>query len=202
MKLAIAIPMKPLAQAKSRLRPALDNRARQSLARSMLDAVMQAAHESGAATAMAVISADESLQEKLEHYSFELVSESAPKGYNQAVRAASAWAQSKKCDALLILPSDLPLITPEDVRSMARLATLCPRSVVLAPDARFWGTNALLLRPPHILAPAFGPDSARRHRRLAREQKLSVFLYLSSTLSHDIDYPSDLAFLPHAPKHR
>ena len=199
MKLAIAIPMKPLSQAKSRLRPALDNRARQSLASAMLKTVMQVALKSGEASALGVISADKNLLPEQSLGPFELILESAPTGYNQAVKRAIAWAQSKNCEALLILPSDLPLITPDDISNMARLATLCPRSVVLAPDARFFGTNALLLRPPHILAPAFGPDSARRHRQLAREQHLSTLIYTSPTLSHDIDLPADLAFLPHAP---
>ncbi len=192
MKLAIAIPMKPLPAAKSRLRPALEPRARQRLARTMLEHVMQVAQASQVATSMGVISADGHLLQQVGRFGFEPVLESVATGYNQAVQTAITWTQSKTCEALLILPSDLPWLLPEDVQQMARLGALCRRSVVIAPDAAYRGTNALLLRPPHILAPAFGPDSARQHRQLARARGISVIIHSSPTLSHDIDLPEDL----------
>ncbi|HID35356.1 MAG TPA: 2-phospho-L-lactate guanylyltransferase, partial [Anaerolineae bacterium] len=112
-----------------------------------------------------------------------------------AATRASAWAQARHCDALLILPGDLPLLTPDDIRQLARLAEPHLRIVVLAPDIHQQGTNAILLRPPDIIPFQFGPDSMSRHRTLARTAQIPCLLFHSSTLAQDIDWPQDISVL-------
>ena len=41
-----------------------------------------------------------------------------------------------------------------------------PRAVVIGSSHDGRGTNALLLRPPDVIAPAFGPPSVGRHVQL------------------------------------
>ncbi len=191
MKLAVAIPMKPLARAKARLRPSLDDAPRQKLAADMLRHVLTAVATSCVAETCGVVSADPAALALAAELGCEAIVESAPAGYNQAAIRASSWAQARRCDALLILPADLPLLTPGDIRAMARLAESHRKTMVIAPDAREAGTNALLLRPPHILNPAFGPGSFSRHLRLARIARISTLIYHSATIAQDIDRPED-----------
>lgn len=65
--------------------------------------------------------------------------------------------------------------------------------MVIAPDRAETGTNALLLRPPHVLRPQFGIDSFHRHLENARAANIHAVIYRSPTLAQDIDWPEDLS---------
>ena len=65
----------------------------------------------------------------------------------------------------------------------------------VAPDRVGQGTNALALRPPDVIAPEFGPRSARRHLALARRAGVAACLVRLPTLAFDVDTPDDLARL-------
>ncbi len=103
---------------------------------------------------------------------------------------------ARRCDALLLLPADLPLLTPADIQALARLAEPHTRAIVIAPDRNYTGTNALLLRPPHIIPTHFGPKSFHQHRKLAHLTGVPLFFYHSRALTRDIDLPAHLVELP------
>jgi len=67
--------------------------------------------------------------------------------------------------------------------------------VVIVPDRRRSGTNALYLRPPSRITPRFGRESFAAHRRAAGTagRVLSI-----ARLGLDIDTPSDLIALRRA----
>lgn len=192
MKLAVAIPMKPLSLAKARLRPSLNDAARRELAVDMLQHVLTAVADCRAVAARGIVSADPAALALARDYDFDAIEEDAPKGYNQAASRAGVWAQTRSCDALLILPADLPFLTTADICHLARLAQLHDRAVVIAPDAAETGTNALLLRPPDIIQTAFGSDSFHRHKKIAQTAKGVTLVFYSSTIAQDIDWPEDL----------
>jgi len=93
-------------------------------------------------------------------------------------------------EALLALPSDLPLLTSADLDELRTLA-LTEEGIIVAPS-RDNGTNALLMRPPRAIAYAFGEASAGRHRALATKAGVPCRFYHSPTLALDIDRPEDL----------
>jgi len=64
--------------------------------------------------------------------------------------------------------------------------------VVIAPDRRRSGTNALLCTPPAIIPPCFGADSFQRHLAAARSQSVDVRIVESHALALDIDELEDL----------
>ena len=70
-----------------------------------------------------------------------------------------------------------------------------PLSVVIVPDRQGTGTNALLLTPPDVIAPAFGPGSFERHRDLAAAAGATCEVARPQTLLLDVDTPEDLAAL-------
>ena len=67
------------------------------------------------------------------------------------------------------------------------------RCVVIAPDRRGEGTNALFLRPPDAIEFAFGSDSFQVHSTQAKERALALHIFESETIGLDLDVPEDLA---------
>lgn len=63
--------------------------------------------------------------------------------------------------------------------------------VALVSDRHGAGTNALLLAPPAVIAPAFGPGSRDSHRRAASGAG-ARYLELESPLTFDVDTSADL----------
>lgn len=206
MTLHIVVPVKRLADAKSRLAPVLAEAERLALAWSLLRhvlALVQEAQERLGARG-AVISSDPSalaaarelgLATIVEETPAEQLADSPEASLNAALQQAAAWAISENASALLILPADLPLVTLADVRALwqASQQLYSPRAMVIAPDGHNSGTNALLVRPPAALQFEFGPDSFHRHCRQADRLGLAYHIQRSPRLGLDVDLPADLA---------
>ena len=92
------------------------------------------------------------------------------------------------------MPADLPLLTLADVERLWRDSQqlYSARAMVIAPDSRGEGTNALLVRPPGALRYQFGPGSFQRHCEQARELGMAWHVHRSTRLGLDVDLPSDI----------
>lgn len=99
------------------------------------------------------------------------------------------WASPRFSTALAIL-GDLQLATPADLCELVRRARAVP--IVIVPDHDGTGTAALGLTPPGRIPPRFGPQSRRSHRDAAREAGCQADELHLSSLSQDMDVPSDL----------
>jgi len=119
------------------------------------------------------------------------VQESGTPELNNALMRATQVVGGWRGSAVLILPADLPLITPEDVSGMLALGQE-NLTVVIATDNHEDGTNAMLIRPPGLIAYAYGVGSYRRHVAIAKEAGATVKVFRSSRLALDIDMPADL----------
>jgi 2-phospho-L-lactate guanylyltransferase len=205
MTLHIVVPVKHLAESKSRLAPVLDTDQRRALMRTwlrhVLDVVRQA--QDRLPVRGAVISADQEVLALAESYGLtalreqtgHLPVEAAPEAsLNAALEQATAWAKSQAASGILVLPADLPLLALADVEALWRASQqlYSPRATVIAPDGREEGTNALLVRPPGALTYQFGPHSFRRHCRQARQLGLAWHVFRSPRLGLDVDLPADL----------
>ena len=94
---------------------------------------------------------------------------------------------------MLLVPGDCPSLDPAEVAAL--LAGARDAGVVIVPDRHGTGTNALLLTPPDVLAPAFGPDSFARHVSRAAAAGTTVRVAHAASLELDVDTPGDLAAL-------
>ena len=63
------------------------------------------------------------------------------------------------------------------------------------PDRHGIGTNALLLTPPDVIEPAFGPDSRALHEQAAAAAGVPCTVEQVATLALDVDTADDLADL-------
>lgn len=91
---------------------------------------------------------------------------------------AHALAHHAAAEAVVVLPADLPDVTPDDVRAL--LAAAQPLAVAPAPDGT---THGVAARPPSAFTPSYGPGSAARHGGVA--------VHLPGLL-RDVDTPDDL----------
>jgi 2-phospho-L-lactate guanylyltransferase len=183
---AIAIPVKSLVHAKSRLSSLLTPLERGALALAMYEDVLDATLAVDGWETW-VVSADESILEIAMGRSAEGISEQRP-SLRSAIHQIEAEAAARQTEALAILHADTPFVTSDALR--ATLRTLGP--VVIAPSADERGTNLLLRRPPATIPSRFGSDSFRRHLETAAERGLPTAIVEREELSFDLDEPGDI----------
>ncbi len=183
---AIALPVKSLGHAKSRLSSILTPLERGALALAMFEDVLDATLAVDGWETW-VISPDESVLEIALGRSAHGILEERP-SLRAAIHQIEAEAAARSTEALAILHADTPLATSDSLK--AAMHTLGP--VVIAPSADERGTNLLLRRPPGAIPSRFGPDSFRRHLETAAERGLPIAVVEREELSFDLDEPGDI----------
>ena len=193
------VPVRSLTGGKTRLAGALDGTERTHLIRSMLGDVVSATVASGAIDRIIVVSPDDDVLSLAGHLAPDLIAlrqaDDRP-GLIPALDQGRAFAVENGATAMLILFGDLPLLSADDVRTMATSVA----SVVLSPDRHGEGTNALLLRfdsgAGQVAAAfpfRFGQDSFRKHLAEADRLGLMTETVVTAGTSLDVDTPADLA---------
>jgi 2-phospho-L-lactate/phosphoenolpyruvate guanylyltransferase len=197
----VVVLIKDFARAKQRLRPALSPVERQHLARRNARAALAAAV---AGDHVLAVCAGEDGVELAREAGVDWILEDEPAGQNPAARRGIRRAVEGGADAVLLLSSDLPLVTREEIAGLLREAGAMGTPAVLAAAATGrGGTNALYLRPPDAIGLHFGDDSLGKFERDARERGVAFGLHERTELALDLDEPSDLEELarivPRAP---
>jgi 2-phospho-L-lactate guanylyltransferase len=185
----VAVPVKSLSRAKTRLSPALTGLERGALTLAMLEDVLDASL-SVPGWETWVISPDEVALEVAAGRGARPIPEAKPPLAN-AIRQVEAKAKQDGATALAVLPADVPLVTVDTLHEALRTLG----AVVLARSADGSGTSLLLRRPPRAIPARFGPDSFRRHLELAAERGLPVSVVERRELSFDVDRPDDILTL-------
>lgn len=185
----ILIPVKRFDRAKLRLSQRLTPAARRRLGLAMLADVLRSTEKW---PHRLVVTDDPDAEALSASFGCELVPDPG-KGLNPAIVAGSHRAAETGAASLLVLPADVPLVSSDDVAELFGR----PEQVVVVASGD-GGTNALMRRPPHAIAPAFGPASARRHLDLAYRAGLETARMELRSLHLDIDRFADLAALKDA----
>jgi 2-phospho-L-lactate/phosphoenolpyruvate guanylyltransferase len=183
---ALAIPVKSLGHAKSRLAPVLTPLERAALSLAMFEDVLDATSSLDGWETW-VVSPDETVREIALSRRAHAIVEDRP-SLAGALEQVEEEAAGRGVDALAIIPADVPLVTGAALAASVR--TLGP--VVIAPSADERGTNLLLRRPPSAIPSRFGPDSFRRHLQAAAERDLPISVVERDELSFDLDEPDDI----------
>ena len=185
------VPVKPMRRAKSRLGSVLGADERLALSREMLNRVLEALVGVPEIERTLLVSRDSEAMALARHHGARTLSERPPIDLNQALQQATRAAVGSGASAVLVVPADLPLVTADDLRELVSLAE-SPPVVVIAPDRRQAGTNALLASPAGLIEYAFGPSSFDRHRALALAAGARVLVCDRPGLALDLDLPEDL----------
>ncbi len=194
------VPARGLEAAKARLGEALDAEERRELVERLLLRTLAAALGSSQLAGVVVVSPDDAVR-RLATSAGAIPVEQHEGGLNEGLGLARATALAAGADAVLVIPADLPAVTPAElalVLEAARTAlgtpgdAAAPRGVVaLVTDRSGDGTNLLLVAPPGAVPFSFGPGSRARHAALARAAG-AAYVELGGPLALDLDTPDDL----------
>ncbi len=185
------LPIKPFAEAKTRLSGTLSPAERAALAEEFYRHSLSVLMQVRALEGVLVTSRDPLILDTARRAGAYALLEAGAPELNAAIRGAIEVACVLDADGVLILPADLPLITPEDIAQILDLGC-APRVAVLTPDAHYEGTNGLYLSPPDLFTVHYGPGSFARHKALAEATGAAVHIYESPHMALDIDTPADL----------
>lgn len=189
MKVAL-LPAKPLPSAKTRLGSLLDDQARMTLAGAMFGDVLDALCGATSLDAVVVVTADATLAARARHAGAVVVDEGAPRGLNGAVNLGTETAVRLGAATVLVLLSDVPLVTPGDIDDL--LARAPRRGALVVPSKEGTGTNAMLRQPPNLFPPCFGGRSLDRHVATAERADVPCEIVRNVRLGFDVDTPEDL----------
>ena len=194
--LVALVPQKTLARTKTRLRSVLSREARTELSLQMLRHVLDVCRRSGVAEAVLLCGPVE-LQALADEFGAELL-EGGEKGMRRDVSAAAAHPLIAGRAAMLFVSSDLPLLAPEDLEAVVA-PWRAGLDLVLAPDRRERGTNAMLVNEPEVFPYAFGEavgaGSFHTHRDQAIGHDMHLDVVRRPGLQLDVDLPEDIAEL-------
>ncbi len=98
---------------------------------------------------------------------------------------------AKDVQASVVRAQNPPIVGEGDAQAPIDPAQ-APPIVVISPDQRRSGTNALVMAPPGTIEYGFGPDSFERHIRSAEAAGARVEIIELPTLGLDLDAPEDL----------
>ncbi|MGQ9501897.1 MAG: 2-phospho-L-lactate guanylyltransferase [Anaerolineae bacterium] len=185
--IACIIPCKPYHQAKTRLADRLSFEQRIRLSRWLLHRTLHLVRRH--LTCVVVVSRDPQVLEEAKQYEALPLAEEGTE-LNAALVQASHFVIAHGLEGIMILPTDLPFLTDEDVRALLDSAGHTP-VVVIAPCQHGTGTNALLMRPPLLIPFLFGPASFARHVACAQALGVQPVIVHTSTLAFDLDTPED-----------
>lgn len=185
------IPIGTLGGSKSRLGAVLDAEERHDLATRLAESTIRAAVATPGIAETIVITPDDEVR------GIALAAGARPMlqrstGLNAGLREARDEVVAAGGSAMLILPIDLPMISPEALTAVMNvMADVPPPLVAIVPDRHGRGTNALLLAPPDVIDVCFGGDSHAAHQAAAAVVG-ARFIGLDGPLTYDLDTPDDL----------
>lgn len=192
------VPIRGLESAKTRLGGDLDAEERRDLVVDLLHRTLRATRDARRIAGTIVVTMDPAAAGiARDHRAVGLV-ERAP-GLNGAISAARSVAVARGATAVLVVPADLPAISADTVDALleAAEASVPARAtglvglVGLVTDQHGTGTNTLLISPPGVIDPEFGPASRERHREAAAAAGAAL-VELDGPLALDVDTPDDL----------
>jgi 2-phospho-L-lactate guanylyltransferase len=196
MRTAAILPIKSFAQAKQRLREDLAAHDRRALVEAMFADALVALGRVPSLERIVVVSGDRVAQRIAGGYGASVV-EDDERGHNTAATKGIRAVLEDGIERALLVPGDCPLLSPADLDALLTHPT-GERSALIVPDRHGTGTNALLLTPPDVLAPSFGPDSRRRHLADASAAGVPAEVVELESLALDVDTLDDLEALRRA----
>ena len=191
MTLWAIVPVKPLRRGKSRLAGVLTEEERLGLNSQLLTHTVDILGEIPEIEHVLVVSRDQAALSLARAHGARTVQEKGAPELNVALTRATIVAKRYATRGVLIIPSDLPMISKEDVYAMLDMVK-DPPVVIVAPDRKKTGTNALLVCPVGLIEYDYGPNSFERHCQRAQESGARLEICELPSLALDMDVPEDL----------
>jgi 2-phospho-L-lactate guanylyltransferase len=186
------VPVKGLSVANGRLDGLLSQEERNRVAEALFLDLILKLPRSRCIDDILVVTADASIARQARWFGAKVLLQEKDEGHSEAASAGARAALEEGAQRVAMLPVDCPMLDTDELDAhIGRSA----RTVLIVPDRHGTGTNALVLAPPDIFAPAFGPDSCARHVSRARSIGISFALEQVESMGMDLDTPEDYSLL-------
>jgi len=210
MRIWALVPVKPLIDSKSRLSETLTAGQRARFTLMTLERTIYALQCSPTIEKVMVVSRDSNVLKLARREGALTFDEHGRHDLNSALNRAAQTAASRGVDGVIVLPSDLPLISIEDVSSFVNGSgagadnnghELQQATMTICSDQHGTGTNALMIQPPGGFTFRFGEGSYQQH--LAEAEKLGMTIQYRTLpgIAFDIDSQVDWLQLSELDKH-
>ncbi len=187
------VPVKDLSKAKERLSSVLPQKHRTTLAYAMLEDVLTALKSSKLLDRIFIVTLDSHAIEIAKSMEIGIILETEQNGESSSVDFAAEKCKEMGADSILVIPGDTPLIRSEDIDFiLEKEAKLSSPVVIMVPARDEMGTNAILRKPPDIIASRFGQDSYKKHINEANIKNIPYKAFKNPRIALDIDQPEDL----------
>jgi 2-phospho-L-lactate/phosphoenolpyruvate guanylyltransferase len=188
------VPLKSGEHAKSRLASVLSAQQRSRLFFAMAERVLRALRDCSGIEKVFVATASPGVANFAARLGAFPILQTTEIGMSFALSSALRRAEFDQSRRVLMLPGDLPLISPAALTEILAVEIIEP-GIAVVPDRQRVGTNALLCSPPRALTPDFGGHSFDRHLARAAAAGVKATVFESKALSLDLDCPDDLDIL-------
>jgi 2-phospho-L-lactate guanylyltransferase len=190
------LPIKNLANVKTRLAPVLSPAERTALFRCMVHDVLSAVTAVQALGGVLIVTGDPDIQQIAAGFGAYVLQETANDGHSAAVARAASWLSARGESGLMQVPGDIPTVTAEELSDvLAAHGADDQRAFTIVPSLDHDGSNCVVCTPPDCMELEFGRDSFRRHVERARAAGIPCRIVERPGIALDVDNPSDLARL-------
>lgn len=141
-----------------------------------------------------VVSRDPAALTIAREYGARTVLEDGSPELNTALKRAAMVAKTYLANEVMVIPADLPLLKKSDLEFILKHSGK-PPEIIIAPDRRHDGTNALFINPAGLIQFSYGPGSFERHLALAGKVNARIEVVEMPSLGLDLDLPEDLELL-------
>ena len=186
------VPVKGLSVANGRLNGTLSESERNQLAEALFLDLIVKLPRSRCIDDVLVVTADASIARQARWFGHKVLIQKADEGHSEAAAAGARAAMAEGAQRVAMLPVDCPML---DIEELDAHVGRSPRTVLIIPDRHGTGTNGLVLAPPDVFLPAFGPDSCARHVSRARASGISFALEQLDSMGVDLDTREDYTLL-------
>ena len=184
------LPVKSPRNAKQRLTGFLPPEDRESLARLLYRQTLAALCRADGIDRVVVATSDPEFAEHASDRGAAVFEETEQISHSVSADAACWRAMQMGASTAMLVPIDVPTVTPADFTQLARAAR---PGLAIVPSADGAGTNALVRTPPDCIESRFGPGSFRAHCDQALAKGLALEVLRVPGLMFDIDTPEDVA---------
>jgi 2-phospho-L-lactate guanylyltransferase len=188
------LPVKRFGAAKVRLGDELSGGTKRALAEAMMTDVLMALRRTKSVAEVLLVTSEPAAEAIGRGYGASVLHDDFDHGQSAAALIGIDYALEAGATRVLLVPGDCPALDPAEVEALLARPANEP-SVVIVPDRHGIGTNALLLTPPDVIEPAFGPDSRSLHEQAAAAARVPYEIEHVETLALDVDTTEDLAAL-------
>ena len=184
------LPVKSPKNAKQRLKDYLSLEERETLARLLYRQTLARLLQARGIDRVIVVTSDPEVAAHARNSGVEVFDETEQVSHSVSADVACRRAMAMGATTAMLVPIDVPTVTPAD---FTRLAASARPGLILVPSSDGTGTNALVRTPPDVIQSRFGPGSCHAHLEQARAKGVFAEVFRLPGLMFDIDTPEDVA---------